>query len=264
MSQTTHIIDHDGEVVIVLLNANSPFAGIVDLSSSPPEYGSETQSSVSESTEVTDDPNSPILSAETKKKLGEQGILQHTSASGAPSLYDNAADCQADDSPIVYIQVSAKHMMLASPVFKAMLTGGWKESAQFSQKGYVEVMADGWDLESFLLILRIIHGQYYQVQRNVTLEMLAKVAVIADFYGCKEVLHIMADIWVTSLQENIPDKYCRDLVLWVWISWFFGLPSHFEHSTALIIVQSEGPINGWGLPIPKEVLGNCKQTPNDA
>ncbi|KAJ5322612.1 hypothetical protein N7452_010901 [Penicillium brevicompactum] len=229
MSQTTHIINHDGEVVIVLLNANLPFAGIVDLSSSPPEYGSETQSSVSENTEVTDDPNSPDLSAETKKKIGEQGILQHPSASDAPSLYDNAAECPADDSPTVYIQVSAKHMMLASPVFKAMLTSGWKESAQFSQKGYVE--------------------------RNLTLEMLAKVAVIADFYGCKEALHVMADIWVTGLQENIPDEYCRDLVLWVWISWFFELPSYFEHSTALAIVQSEGPINGWGLPIPKGVLG---------
>ena len=85
MSQTTHIIDQDGEVVIVLLNANTPFARIVDLSSSPPEYDSDTQSSVSESTEVTDDPNSPILSTVTKNKLGEQGILQDSSASGAPS-----------------------------------------------------------------------------------------------------------------------------------------------------------------------------------
>ncbi|KAJ5354043.1 hypothetical protein N7541_006607 [Penicillium brevicompactum] len=186
---------------------------------------------------MTDDPKSPSLSAETKNKLGEQGILQDSSASGAPSLYDNAAECPDDDSPTVYIQVSAKHIMLASPVFKAMLTGGWKESVQISQKGYVEVMADGWDLESFFLILRIIHGQYYQVQRNVTLETLAKVAVIADFYGCKEALHVMADIWVTGLQEKIPDEYCRDLLLWV------------------MDILSEGQINGWGLPIPKEVLG---------
>lgn len=124
-------------------------------------------------------------------------------------------------------------------------------------------MADGWDLESFLLTLRIIHSQYYQVQRNLKLEMLAKVAVIAEFYGCKEALHTMADIWVAGLQENIPDKYCRDLPLWVWISWFFQLPSYFEHSTAQAIVQCEGPINGWGLPIHKEVPGKCKQTPKD-
>lgn len=69
MSQTTHIINQDGEVVIVLLNANSPFAGIEDPSSSLPEHGSDTQSSGSESTKVTDDPNPPIFSAEKKKEI---------------------------------------------------------------------------------------------------------------------------------------------------------------------------------------------------
>ena len=42
------------------------------------------------------------------------------------------------------IQVSAKHLILASCVFKKLLTGGWKESVTYLQKGSVEITAESW------------------------------------------------------------------------------------------------------------------------
>lgn len=57
----------------------------------------------------------------------------------------------------VRIQVFAKHLMLASPVFKKALTGKWKEGSTFVGTGSVEITTEGWDVEAFLILLRILH-----------------------------------------------------------------------------------------------------------
>lgn len=245
MSQPTHIIDPDGEVLIHLINPNSPFALSEGPSSPLLSYASDLQHYDSEKSESADDSSSLDLPPKKKRKLDGQ---IDSPSSPAPGV------------PVFSIKVSAKHMMLASPVFKIMLTGDWKERQTYRETGAVEVTADGWDLEAFLILLRLIHGYNYEVQRKVSLEMLAKVAIIADFYGCKEILHIMGEIWVSSLDEEIPAKYCRDLLLWVWISWFFELPALFEESTSRAMMTAEAWIKGWGLPIPKNVLGKLEPT----
>ncbi|KAK4869139.1 hypothetical protein LT330_006139 [Penicillium expansum] len=165
------------------------------------------------------------------------------------------------DESCFYIQVSAKHLIFASSVFKRILTGGWKESITYLQKGSVEVTAESWDIEALLILLRAIHGKYYEIPRKLTLEMLAKVAVIADYYECNEALHIMKDIWINNLEENIPATYSRDLVLWLWVSWFFQLPSQFEATTSTVMSLSENVIHAWGLPISDKVIGKAKQIP---
>ncbi|KGO46310.1 hypothetical protein PEX2_066600 [Penicillium expansum] len=159
------------------------------------------------------------------------------------------------DESCFYIQVSAKHLIFASSVFKRILTGGWKESITYLQKGSVEVTAESWDIEALLILLRAIHGKYYEIPRKLTLEMLAKVAVIADYYECNEALYIMKDIWINNLEENIPATYSRDLVLWLWVSWFFQLPSQFEATTSTVMSLSENVIHAWGLPISDKVIG---------
>lgn len=105
-----------------------------------------------------------------------------------PVMTERAAEEPAEigiaeqlDEGCFRIQVSAKHLALASSVFKKILTGGWKESITYLQKGSVEITAGSWDIEALLIILRIIHCQSYGVPRKLTLEMLAKVAVLADY-----------------------------------------------------------------------------------
>jgi hypothetical protein len=55
----------------------------------------------------------------------------------------------------------------------------------------VEITIDSWDIEALLILLHIIYGRYYQTPRKITLEMLMKVAVLADYYDCREALNIM-------------------------------------------------------------------------
>ncbi|CAI7616945.1 unnamed protein product [Penicillium discolor] len=175
-----------------------------------------------------------------------------------PAAEESAAEESAAEFgtlDYVRIQVSAKHLTFASSVFKKILTGGWKESITYLQKGSVEITAESWDTEAFLILLRAIHGQYYYIPRKLTLEMLAKVAMIADYYECKTALYIMKDIWIDNLKEKIPRTVSRDLILWLWIAWFFQLHSQFKISTLIAMSRSDDWVVSFGLPIPANVIG---------
>lgn len=164
--------------------------------------------------------------------------------------------CEQMDKRVFSIQVSAKHMMFASSFFKNCLTGAWKESKTYQQKGLVEVPAEGRDSEALLNIIRAMHRQYSLIPKKVTLEMLAKIAVISNYYDCKYVLYIITDIWFSSLDQNITSS--RDLVLWLWVSWFFKHPTQFKEASSTALSWSEGSIDVRGLPGPNQVIGKIR------
>ncbi|KAJ5424577.1 hypothetical protein N7445_010550 [Penicillium cf. griseofulvum] len=191
----------------------------------------------------------------------EEPVVDEYAAEESAAVEPAAEEYAAEESAAefgtpnyVRIKVSAKHLTFASSVFKNILTGGWKESFTYLQKGSVEITAESWDTEAFLILLRAIHGQYYYIPRKLTLEMLAKVAVIADYYECKTALYIMKDIWIDNLEENIPPIVSRDLILWLWIAWFFQLPSQFKMSSLIAISRSDDCVFSFGLPIPTNVI----------
>lgn len=166
-------------------------------------------------------------------------------------------DEQADEAPAdvgFRIQVSAKHLILASSVFRKTLTGAWKESFTLLEKGSVELTADGWDLEALLVLLRIFHCQHHEVPKNISLELLAKILVLADYYECQPAVRFFFDIWVTPLKKSFPSTYGRDMVLWLWVSWFFKMPAEFKKATSVVMSQAKGPVSSLALPIPERVI----------
>jgi hypothetical protein len=321
MNPPNQIIDPDGEVIIILRNADCPFAQPFESTATGKasdislEIHNGLRSTVTlfnfstfrfELPEQSQPPpeekamNSKEKRKKRKKerKYGAAPTTLEEYAAEEPAVEESAADEPAAEEPAVEefaveesaaeesaadepaveesaakgsaaeesaaefgtlnhirIQVSAKHLMFASSVFKKILTGGWKESITYLQKGSVEITTESWDTEAFLILLRAIHGQYYYIPRKLTLEMLAKVAVIADYYECKTALYIMKDIWIDNLEENIPPTVSRDLILWLWIAWFFQLHSQFKRSTLIAMSQSDGWVVSFGLPIPTNVIG---------
>lgn len=229
------IIDPDGEVIIVLRDANSPFAYAAgDMVPRKTSHGLPKPYKFPSWERASDD-------AATEEVVTDEA----------------AAEKQTQD-PMdgreLRIQVSAKHLTFASSFFKNTLTGRWKESETYQQQGSVEIIAEDWDSEALLIILRAMHCQYNLMPQKVTLEMLAKIATIADYYDCKDVLWIMEEKWIKSLDEK--GSICpRDLILWVWVSWFFKLPTQFTESTSKAMSWSYGLIDGRGLPIPDKVIG---------
>ncbi|KAJ5219711.1 hypothetical protein N7468_008915 [Penicillium chermesinum] len=230
MGPFSHTIDPDGDLIIILRSANSPFALAVG------EKGPSIPDKAANNEGVTD-----------KNDIDEAN-----------------AEEQAMRRDEIRFIVSGKHMIFASRFFKKALTGVWKEGVAFLQKDSVEIMAEGWDPEALLIVIRAIHCQFTQIPRKVTLEMLAKIAVIADYYDCRDVLYLMKDIWIGSLNEKLTTPYPRELILWVWVSWFFQLPAHFTESTLAAILRTIGPINGRGLPIPDRVIRSINKTREEA
>ncbi|KAG5928900.1 hypothetical protein E4U53_002560 [Claviceps sorghi] len=80
-----------------------------------------------------------------------------------------------DNQPVCF-KLSSKHLILASPVFRAMLCGGWKESITPSKTdrdkennprdqnaALREITATEWDKRALLLLLKILHGRHQHV-----------------------------------------------------------------------------------------------------
>lgn len=69
----------------------------------------------------------------------------------------------------------------------------------------------------------------------------------------------MVEFWVTKswVKElgTIPKEYCRDLLLWLVVSWVFPLETQFEIVTAVALKESDEPIQNLGLPIPPRIFG---------
>ncbi|PYH30454.1 BTB/POZ domain-containing protein [Aspergillus neoniger CBS 115656] len=237
MDQPTHTIDPEGDVIIVLSNANSPFA--------PDDHEDTTAKKNSDSDSKTSDEEED-QHREKRPRLVEEQPSETPTEDGHLS--------ETPDEKCFRIQVSAKHLILASPVFRNMLTGNWKESVSYLQKGSVEITAESWDIEAFLIFLRAIHGQQSQIPRKLSLEMLAKIAVLINYYDCKDAVSILTELWIDGLEDKIPATYTRDLMLWLWVSAFFKLSSQFQTSTSNVMTHCDHLITNRGLPIPENII----------
>ncbi|CAN9261745.1 unnamed protein product [Alternaria alternata] len=253
MASVVHVIDPDPDTVLILTNPCTTFA----------PWGSE---------EKSQNLVAPV-GKEKKKKKGKKRVdsLSHTEhypplAPGgltvnssetfpedevAPSLTTHKEPVEPEEESIHY-HVSSRHLMLASPVFKRALNkDGFAESVRNEIDGFFHIQASDWDPEAFLIVLRILHGRNKQVPRKVSLDMLAKIAILEDYYTFGESLDVFTEIWVQELiKVSIPTVYCRDLVLWIWVAWLFDKDQQFKEATTTAIKQSTESLRTLGLPIP--------------
>jgi hypothetical protein len=174
------------------------------------------------------------------------------------AVYKSATENEEEEG--IRFQVCAGNLMSASPWFnRAMKKNGWMESTCNLEDSLFHLSAQDWDEEAFVILMDVFHLRNNKVPRAITLEMLAKFAVLADYYECSESVDLFVNIWLADLRVKtpIPTTYCRDLILWLWISWIFKLPELFKQVTAVAIVQSAEPVRNLGLPIPTWITGMC-------
>lgn len=165
---------------------------------------------------------------------------------------------EANKTEPITFRVSSRHLALASPVFKSALTGGWKESIK--TEGEFQINSQGWDVTALSIFLNAIHCQYKQVPRSLELEMLAKVAVIVDYYAAHQVMEILSSTWIGNLRWQLPTTTCenRKVALWICISWVFDDVNAFETATKVAIHHGLSKLTDFGLPIPNKVIGKIK------
>jgi hypothetical protein len=183
-------------------------------------------------------------------------VMVDTHESGA--VLQITIEPKEDDG--IRFRVCAGNLMSASPWFnRALKKNGWMESSWNPDGRWFRISAQDWDEEAFVILMNVFYLRNHNVPRVIILEMLAKFAVLADYYECGESVDLLVDIWVADLRVNtpIPTTYCRDLILWMWISWTFKLLDLFKQVTAVAIGQSAGPVRNLGLPIPTWITGMC-------
>lgn len=160
---------------------------------------------------------------------------------------------EADDS-VKYL-VSSRHLALASRYFSTKLSGPWIEAAVKHLDGCYHMDATEWDSDAFLILMQVIHGKTRSVPRRVDVDMLAKLAVLVDYYDCHEVIEIYCPIWINSLTDELPVSYGRDAVLWLLISHVFKQDDIFQRMTQVVVLKSAYPVQTMGLPIPSSLVG---------
>ncbi|KAH8764896.1 hypothetical protein F5883DRAFT_604994 [Diaporthe sp. PMI_573] len=141
----------------------------------------------------------------------------------------------ANPSGSVWKPLSLKHLISASPYFRRMLTGPWKENASRADRLY-KVTASDWSEDAFKLLMDIVHGNSQNVPRSINLELLAKIAVMVDYYKCYDVVKFYSDTWIEGLGNAMKvTNYSRDL--------------------RLAIRQIQEPLRSLGLPFPDGLIG---------
>ncbi|KAL2200127.1 hypothetical protein P885DRAFT_27772 [Corynascus similis CBS 632.67] len=157
------------------------------------------------------------------------------------------ADRATEEPSDIQMRVSSRHLILASRYFKTALNGPWSQTSLAGCSR--SVYANDWDPEAFLILMSIIHGRNQQVPRVISLELLAKIAVLVDYYDCHEAVEVFAEIWLRELRSQLPAQVGRELVLWLCASWIFGYAKIFTSITTTALQQSQEPLPTLGLPI---------------
>ncbi|KAK3299445.1 uncharacterized protein B0H64DRAFT_100393 [Chaetomium fimeti] len=162
------------------------------------------------------------------------------------------------DKPVTFL-VSSRHLILASPVFKAMLKGGWDEGNK--KDGVFRIDAEDWDVMALTIVMDVLHSHYRQVPKWLTLKSLVKIAIIVDYYKLHEALQPMTLLWMKSIDPGLPIVSFRpDDVLRIFVSWVFGYATAFTEITKAAILWSEKDVEfPEGIPIPPAVVDRINQ-----
>ena len=134
-----------------------------------------------------------------------------------------------------------------------MLHGPWRESA--ISDSYKTIEESEGDPAAMLILMNVVQGNVRSVPRSVEIEMLAKIAVLVDYYQCHEVVELFVETWIQNLEPDLPNSYGRNLVLWLTVSCVFSQKSLPRKLSEVAIRQCTAPLQTMGLPIPNHVVG---------
>ena len=190
MSRVDHELDHHGDVILVL------------------------EAMIKDEDEKTLSPHDAHDATDATDATGAEPSPATTSSPPDSHLKTTTK------AKIYRYRVSSRHLCLASPVFRSMLEGPWKESpGTYESPG--EVKATDWDPEAMLTLLRIVHGRHRAVAKSLTVNQLCNVAILVDYYKCHEAVEPYTDHWLPMLSTSCPNEFNGHTMLYLFISAVF-------------------------------------------
>lgn len=155
--------------------------------------------------------------------------------------------------------------MLASRYFETILSGEFEEAKMLRATGHVEITMPDEDLDSMVILLNIIHGASRKVPRNVSLEVLSKLAVLVSKYGMLETVEFFSDTWIDHLQrEGLPKAYTKEVLRLLFVFWVFDRETEFRDMTRLAQREADDKFEEdvgklEGVKIPPGIIDAIKQ-----
>ncbi|KAJ5031504.1 hypothetical protein J3E72DRAFT_391494 [Bipolaris maydis] len=271
-SQSSHvIIDPTGDSLITLESPGRVFAlwmEPLDTSSDSEDVGTEDLTEELDYEDHSDGEELPNWmrwdESDPEYDVQEQSKQQNgPMLSTIPGIWTHGVDATSaaihpakpsPSLPIIY-QVSSAHLITASPKFGSELLS-LRDSQKDSNSLY-HIKCLGWDPEAFEILLNTLHTRYRRVPKQLSLEMLTKIAVMVDYYECWEAFELISQTWIRHIRvcHPMPQTYSRDLMLWMLVTWVFKLPKEFTRATAVVLRQcTESRIQDMGLGIPPSIL----------
>jgi hypothetical protein len=71
----------------------------------------------------------------------------------------------------------------------------------------------------------MVSGRVRRVPRQVTLAVMASLAVLVDKYQMLECTELYVEMWVPDLRKSLPASLTGGLLQWLSIAWIFKLPA---------------------------------------
>ncbi|KAK2736672.1 hypothetical protein FQN57_000609 [Myotisia sp. PD_48] len=241
--EDTYRLDPDGDVILILTR----YVQYVSVDST---YDNDEGLCTSGDFSAKDPSNYediPPFSPETQRDvIAYEKAPQYTEV----EICEGVTGCEEE----VIIHVSSRHLILASPVFRAMLQRKFTESNTLLATGQVNVPLPDDDPDAFLILLNIIHGHLRQVPLDVDLAMLTQLAILVDKYRIHECVVMFSNFWFDRIKSTIPETYTDEIPAWICVSWVFSKPVQFKQATQLALRQGRDAISMSDLPIPLAVV----------
>jgi BTB/POZ domain len=140
-------------------------------------------------------------------------------------------------SPPTEIRVSSSHLSVASPIFKALLSTGFAEGEAFKATGFIKISLPDDNTEAMVVLMKAIHGKFFQIPQALEFDTLKNVTVLIDKYDLHEAVYLLKRTWATV---TLPDQMNPDdLEASVFIFYILGDDSRFKSATELWIRKAQ-------------------------
>lgn len=178
-----------------------------------------------------------------------------------------------DEEPVTtQCTVESRILQLASPVFRVMLGGNFKEGADLSRackqnRELYKLALEDDNAKAMLTVLSIIHHNPRDVPKAISLPELVEIAVISEKYSTYLPLFPWIEMWLPAVKDLALRSRNEDYLM---VAWAFRDKVLFEQLTRILILECKiaaGPDSdivtksscGLHESIPSSVVGklNC-------
>ncbi|KNG81169.1 hypothetical protein ANOM_010680 [Aspergillus nomiae NRRL 13137] len=180
--------------------------------------------------------------------------LGDLNASLLSKCYVSQSDPAKNSGLSLHIRASSKHLVLASPQFRATFQNGFQEGNELRSVGHIEMLICDWEPVPFLLLMAIFHGQTRLVPHSLCFNWLRDMAVLVDYYQCYEAVAMAAALWTREFEKKQSTIARENPMEWLCITWALRKNQAFEFVTKHIQLEHTEKIFANKLAIPAKVI----------